>query len=89
MVDARKDKDFVVIGVAMGSSRDSVVSFAKQMGISYPIVFGDDRMVAQVGKVNALPTSYLYDPAGKLVSYQAGMLTRDAIETYIRTKTGK
>jgi thiol-disulfide isomerase/thioredoxin len=89
MHNARKASDFVVIGVAMSSSRDSVNSFAEQMEISYPIVLGDDKIASQIGRINALPTSYLYDPTGKLVSYQAGMVTRDAIEAYIRSKAGK
>lgn len=89
MYNARKDKDFVVIGVAMGSSSDSVIAYAKQMAISYPVVLGNDRIAAQIGKVDALPTSYLYDPSGKLVSYQSGMVTREAIESYIRSKAKK
>lgn len=89
MHNARKATDFAVIGIVMSSSKDSVVSFAKQLEISYPIVFGDDRIAAQVGRIDALPTSYLYDPTGKLVSYQAGMITREAIETYIRSKSRK
>ena len=87
MHNARKGTDFVVIGIAMTSSKDSVLSFAKQMEISYPIVMGDDKSAAQIGRIDALPTSYLYDPSGKLVSYQAGMITREAIESYIRSKT--
>lgn len=89
MHNARKATDFAVIGVAMSSSRNSVISFAKQLGISYPIVLGDDKAAAQIGRIDALPTSYLYDPTGKLVSYQSGMVTREAIESYIRSKTRK
>jgi thiol-disulfide isomerase/thioredoxin len=87
--NARKDKDFVVIGIAMSSSKDSVTSLAKQIGVSYPIVMGDDKISAQIGRVDALPTTYLYDPTGKLVSYQAGLVTREAIETFINAKTKK
>lgn len=87
MYNAHKATDFVIIGVAMSSSRDSVISFAKQMSISYPIVLGNDKSAAQIGRIDALPTSYLYDPTGKLVSYQSGMLTREGIENYIRSKS--
>jgi thiol-disulfide isomerase/thioredoxin len=89
MHNARKASDFAVIGIAMSSSRDSVISFSRQLEISYPIVLGDDKAAAQIGRIDALPTSYLYDPTGKLVSYQSGMLTREAIESYIRSKTRK
>lgn len=87
MHNARKDKDFVVIGVAMSSGRDAVISLVEQLDVSYPIVMGDNQMAAQVGKVPALPTTYLYDPTGKLVSYQTGAITREQIENYIRSKT--
>jgi thiol-disulfide isomerase/thioredoxin len=87
MHNARKARDFAVIGIAMSSSRGSVVSYTKQMDISYPVILGDDKLAAQIGRVDALPTSYLYDPAGKLVSYQSGMLTREVIENYIRSKS--
>jgi thiol-disulfide isomerase/thioredoxin len=89
MHNARKASDFAVIGVAMSSSRDSVISFSRQLEISYPVVLGDDKTAAQIGRIDALPTSYLYDPTGKLVSYQSGMVTREAIESYIRSKTRK
>lgn len=87
--NARKDSDFAVIGVAMSSGKESVLSFVKQMEISYPVVMGNDKLAAQIGRIEALPTSYLYDPNGKLVSYQTGIVSREAIENYIRQKSRK
>jgi thiol-disulfide isomerase/thioredoxin len=89
MHNAHKESDFAVIGIAMSSGVDSVNAFAKQMEISYPIVYGNDQIAAQIGKINALPTSYLYDPSGKLVSYQSGAVTRNDIENFIRSRTRK
>ncbi len=83
------EKDFVVIGIAMTSSLGSVKAFAKQLEISYPIVMGNDKLAAQIGKVEAMPTTYLYDPSGKLVSYQAGLVTRGDIESFIRSRSKK
>lgn len=85
--NAHKDRDLVVIGVAMGSgSSKKVADFIEAHGISYPIVLGNNRLAAQIGKVEALPTSYLYAPNGELVSYQTGEVTRESVETYIRNK---
>jgi thiol-disulfide isomerase/thioredoxin len=84
--NAHKDKDLVVIGVALDSTRASVAEFAGKSGISYPLVLGDRNMSAQIGAVDVLPTSYLYAPNGELVSYQAGEVTRASIETYIKNK---
>lgn len=87
--EAHKNSDLVVIGVALDSDRDSVVEFIAKKRVSYPIVYGDYTMAAQVGEVEALPTSFLFDPAGKLVSYQEGMVTRSSVESYIKGKNKK
>ena len=87
--DAHKKTDLVVIGVALDSTMDSVVEFVAKKKISYPIVFGDYEMASQIGEVEALPTSFLFDPAGKLVSYQEGMVTRSSVESYIKGKNKK
>ena len=87
--EAHKKSDLVVIGVALDSTKESVVEFVAKKKIGYPIVFGDYDMAAQVGEVEALPTSYLYDPTGKLVSYQQGMVTKASVESYIKSKSKK
>jgi thiol-disulfide isomerase/thioredoxin len=89
LYDAHRNKDLVVIGVALDSTKESVVEFVAKKKVSYPIVFGDYDLASQIGEVEALPTSYLYDPAGKLVSYQQGMVTRASVESYIKSKTIK
>jgi len=87
--EARSKTDLVVIGVALDSDRDSVTEFVQKKRISYPVVYGDYQQAAQVGEVEALPTSFLYDPSGKLVSYQEGMVTRSSVESYIKSKSDK
>jgi thiol-disulfide isomerase/thioredoxin len=85
--EAHKNKDLVVIGVALDSTRESVKEFIAKKHVNYPMVFGDYEMAAQVGEVEALPTSYLYDPTGKLVSYQQGMVSKSSVESYIKSKS--
>lgn len=85
--DAHKDRDLVVIGIAIDSGSSSkVASFAEAHGINYPIVMGDRKIVRQIGELKVLPTSYLYAPSGKQVSYQDGEVTRASIESYINRK---
>jgi thiol-disulfide isomerase/thioredoxin len=85
--NAHKDRDLVVIGIALDSTRSSVAEFAAQKSISYPIILGNHKLAEQIGEVEVLPTSYLYAPNGELVSYQAGDVTRESVETYIRNKS--
>jgi thiol-disulfide isomerase/thioredoxin len=85
--DAHKDKDLMVIGIAMQSgSRKIVADFALAHDISYPVVLGDFKSAKQIGAVDVLPSSFLYNPRGEQVSYQAGAVTRATIETYIKNK---
>jgi thiol-disulfide isomerase/thioredoxin len=76
-----------VIGIAMDyQDPKQVLSFADSMFISYPIVLGDAKIAAQFGRLQGLPTSYLYNPEGKLVAYQVGALTKKSVEDYINRK---
>jgi thiol-disulfide isomerase/thioredoxin len=85
--DAHHDKDLLVIGIAIDSgSRIKVADFAQAHGISYPVVMGDRKVTAQIGAVDVLPISYLYNPTGEQVSYQAGEVTRASIEAFIKNK---
>jgi thiol-disulfide isomerase/thioredoxin len=84
--EAHKNNDLAVIGVALDSTKESVIEFVAKYKISYPIVFGNYDLAEQVGEVDVLPTSYLFDPTGKLVSYQQGMVTRESVESYIKSK---
>ncbi|MDD2929979.1 MAG: TlpA disulfide reductase family protein [Sideroxydans sp.] len=84
--EAHRRKDLVVIGVALDSTEKSVREFVNRFAISYPVAVSDYDQAAQVGEVNVLPTSYLYDPQGELVSYQEGMLTRSSVESYIKSR---
>ena len=83
--------NLIVIGVAL-DYRDAkqVTDFAQSMQVSYPIVLGNPKLTSQIGPVDGLPTSYLYNPAGKLVAHQVGAVTKEAVEDYIQrpAKTG-
>ncbi|GAO35081.1 thioredoxin [Sulfuricella sp. T08] len=82
-----KDKDLVVIGIATDyNSPKLVIDFAKEHRISYPIVLGNDAIVAQIGRLEGLPMTYMFNPQGKMVAYNVGALTQKAVETYIRAK---
>jgi thiol-disulfide isomerase/thioredoxin len=80
-----RKSNIVVIGVALDyRNPKQVMDFAQSMQVSYPIVLGNARVVSQVGPVEGLPTTYLYNPAGKLVAHQVGGITKEAVEDYIQ-----
>lgn len=82
-----KKNRLVVLGVAMDyKDPRQVLQYAEQMMVSYPIILGDHKMAAQIGAIPGLPTTYLYNPEGKMVAYNVGALTREAVERYIANK---
>lgn len=78
-------QDIQVFGLAMDSGTAKVVAaFSKKQGITYPVVMSDRDLQAKIGDIEGLPTSFLYNPQGKQVSYKVGEITRESIETYIK-----
>ena len=84
-----RKNNLVVIGVAMDyRNARQVTDFAESMLVDYPIVLGNDEVVRQIGPVQGLPTTYLYNPDGRMVAQQVGAITREMVERYIASKTG-
>lgn len=85
--NAHKGADLVVIGIVLDyPSRKEVHEFVEKHAIPYPIVLANHIMAEQVGEVGALPTTYLFDPSGKQVAHHEGVLSRDNVEEYIRSR---
>jgi len=84
---ANPRNNLVVLGVAL-DYRDTaeIERFVQRLKINYPIILGDYKMAEQVGPVRGLPTTYLFNPQGKVVAYNVGALTRAAVESYIRDR---
>ncbi len=83
-------KDIEVIGIAMEfQDARQVMQFAEGMFVNYPIVLGDRKISESVGRVDGLPTTFIYDPQGKLAQRHVGKITRKQIERLIGAgKTG-
>ena len=85
-----KKNNLVVIGVAIDyRNPKQVTDFADSLMMTYPVVLGTPKIVNQIGPVQGLPTTYLYNPEGKMVAQQVGALTREAVEKYIASKSAR
>jgi thiol-disulfide isomerase/thioredoxin len=82
---ARAHPRVTVIGVAMDAENPAKVKqFAIKTGHTFPLVLADDGVQAQLGEPRALPTTRIYDPAGKVVYERAGRVTRKSLEELTR-----
>ena len=87
LYNAHKGTDLVVIGVAMEyPSTQVVMDFLKEHSLPYPIVLGDHKISKQIGPIEALPTSYLFDQTGTLASSQFGSVTKESVEKFISSR---
>jgi len=87
LVDLHESKknNIVVLGVALDyRNAQQVKDFADGLLVSYPVILGNRKLASQIGPVNGLPTTYLYNPQGRLVAHQTGAITREAVESFIR-----
>jgi len=65
-----------IVGIAV-DFREAVVPFARQMGIDYPILIGEDeglKAVDAFGMDAVFPFSVFADPAGHIVALKIGEL---------------
>jgi peroxiredoxin len=63
----------VVVGVSMDEAGPKVVEeFVKKFGVNYQMVMGDDAVQSAFGGMDAIPTTFLIDRAGKIRDKKVG-----------------
>jgi len=67
---------------------ESVVKFAKQKGMNYPIIMATPELIDSYGGVAALPTSFLIDTQGRVVQKHSGLYPIEAYDLEIRSLLG-
>jgi thiol-disulfide isomerase/thioredoxin len=66
----------------------SVLKFAQQKGMTYPIVMATQELIDAYGGVPALPTSFLIDTQGRVVQKHSGLYPIEAYDLEIRSLLG-
>ena len=73
-----------MIGVSLDEEGAAFIQkFAKQHGISYPVVLGNKDVVAAYDGIDALPTTFIIDREGKVVKGHRGFTERTTFEADI------
>ena len=82
-----KDRDAVVVGVNFEDiNMEELSTFIEDKSIPYPILSSKPAPITPVGKVPALPTTYIINPEGKVVAGDVGIITQQDLEDYISSK---
>ena len=89
--DDHHDSRAIVVGVAIDfpsfgyAKRDEVEVFIDEHLIEFPVLLSDASISQKIGagRLEGLPTTYLYTPQGELVGKQVGGITRNILEAFI------
>lgn len=85
---SRSRDDVVVLGLAAdGDNVTRLRQFAQALKVSYPIIAGNDRLMKEF-KVQAYPTTLLFNAQGKLVLTRLGQVTRADLDAHLPARPG-
>jgi thiol-disulfide isomerase/thioredoxin len=79
------DKGLVILGLSVDEgSSEKIASFAKDMGVNYPVLRSTDEVSNLYGGIDGLPTTFYVGRDGKVIEQAAGLVSKDVIEDDIK-----
>jgi peroxiredoxin len=79
-----KDRGFEVLGVSMDDDGWKAINpYVAKRKINYRIVLGDDKTGDQYGGLEALPTTFVIDRAGRIAAAHVGLTDKKEFENAI------
>lgn len=83
------DKDFEIVGISVdaltrgGATAADVLPFMKAFNINYPILRADGNAINAFGGIQSIPTSFLIDKMGNIVTKHETLVPKDSYESEI------
>lgn len=79
-----KDRGFAVLGIAMDDEGWEVVKpYLTKTKVNYRILVGNDKIAADYGGVDSLPTSFVIDKTGQIAGTHVGLVSKSEYENQI------
>lgn len=90
--DTHKDTDARVIGIAIDfpsysyANKKEVIEFADDFMIDFPLLLSDSTITQKLrlGRLEGLPSTYVFTPGGKVIGMQVGGITKAILEKLIK-----
>jgi peroxiredoxin len=81
-----KSKGLEIVGISLdeGGWKD-VEPFVKKLKITYPVVLGTNEVAQQYGNIEAIPTTFIVDKEGRVVSRHVGYMNKEDFENTIKS----
>lgn len=74
----------VIIGVNVQEDPLSVLGFAQELGMTYPVALDANSEIAQIYRVRAFPTTYFIDSRGVITELYTGELNAPLIQRKVQ-----
>jgi thiol-disulfide isomerase/thioredoxin len=71
-----------VIGISVDreNTKAGVPDFIDKMGINYPVVYFNDKVINDYGGIEAIPTTFIIDKQGNIIKKLVGLYPKTEIE---------
>jgi len=76
-------KGVQIVGIALDQP-EKVRAFARDNGMNYPVLLGTDGVSAHYGGVESVPTTFIIDKAGRIVTKYEGFISKETFESQIK-----
>ncbi len=85
--DGHKDKDAVVLGINFEEiGVEKVKAFMDEYLVSYPVLLSETERDGPLGKIPALPTTFIVSPSGQVVQRKVGQVNIAYLEKIMKEK---
>jgi len=79
-----KDKGVQVIGIVVVSNLDDVASKLEKTGVTYPVLLGSKKTIADYDNFYSIPQTFIIGPDGKILKRLSGSNTFSTLEKEIK-----
>jgi thiol-disulfide isomerase/thioredoxin len=83
-------KNFEIIGISLDDLKDknTVENFINEFNINYPVVWGNQSVKYKYGGISNIPTSFIIDTEGNVVSQHVGYVAKQVYTDEINNILG-
>jgi thiol-disulfide isomerase/thioredoxin len=82
---AAKHQNVSVVAVNLGDKLDSVAAYAKEIGLTMPVVVDTEGRISSALGVTSVPSTLVIDSSGKVIATHVGEITADELAVLVGT----
>ncbi|MCX5889803.1 MAG: TlpA disulfide reductase family protein [Deltaproteobacteria bacterium] len=79
-----KDKGYQTLGIALSSDPTQIRFLVTQLGLTYPVLIGNDKVSDAYGNIVVVPTTFIIDKQGNVAQKIEGTRKKEDFEKMIK-----